>query len=54
MKAITGYAALLCVSLMLAATGVKGMVQVNEKVQKQTVRSSIEARKAALAELDNM
>jgi hypothetical protein len=54
MKAITGYAAVLCVSLMLAATAVKGMAPAKADVKKSSYQASIEARKAALAELDNL
>lgn len=54
MKAITGYAAVLCVSLIIAASAVKAMTPAKADGQKSTIQASIEARKAALAELEEM
>lgn len=48
MKALTGYFAIICVSLMLAAIAAKGMTPSNETGTKTSIRANLEARKAAL------
>jgi hypothetical protein len=54
MKAITGYAAVLCISLVIAASAVKAMTPAKAEGQKSHIQTAIEARKAALAELEEM
>jgi transposase len=48
MKAVTGYAVVMCVSLILVAVAMKGMVPTQVQAKKSTIQASIEARKAAL------
>lgn len=48
MKAITGYAAILCVSLIMAGVAVKGTTAHAAEQKSSTLKANIEARKAAL------
>jgi len=47
MKAITGYAVAICVSVIMAGVAVKGTTA-NAAETKSTIKANIEARKAAL------
>lgn len=52
MKAITGYLAITCVSIILAAVAVKGTTPtVGATAQKSTLQANIKARQAALDEI---
>lgn len=55
MKAVTGYLAITCVSVILAAIAVKGMTPTaGAAVEQQSIQANIKARNAQLAALDRI
>lgn len=54
MKAITGYLALLCISLTLTAVIIHGVTPRHSAAKQSVIKTGLDARKAALAELEEL